>query len=254
MSLLSIAFDPKTGQAERSIHLRRRALFMTQTLPIIAFDFANEPADQDRLIQAWLPEIEQQAIHHVPDDRFISFLIAALRLGARSKTLEGFNMMQLVQKAGYSRSTFFRLFEGYTSFLLKGYQLTCSLSTKAYETHLNERTLNLDEFCAFTADVFYGANCTIPNEIIQMLWKEHDLTQEAFHPHLADLAPIMHRYLKGNEATQHLDIDLEEFAGVLKTLDLAILNARLNDDPDWGTPYFYKKLHKMLKGYLLSNT
>jgi len=224
---------------------------MTQPLPIIAFDFANENANVDKLIQAWLPEIEQQAIRYVPDDRFISFLTAALRLGARSKSLEGFNLMQVIHKAGYSRSTFFRLFEGYTSFLLKGYQVTCLLSTRAYETHLNEQILSLNSFCTFTADVFYGANCTIPNEIIQMLWKEHNLTHDTFHPHLAGLAPIMYDYLKRNEATQHLNIDLEEFAGVLKTLDLAILNARLSNDPAWGTPFYYKKLLKMLQGYLL---
>ena len=163
-------------------------------------------------------------------------------------------MMQLVQKAGYSRSTFFRLFEGYTSFLLKGYQLTCLLSTKAYEAHLNELTLSLDDFCVFTADVFYGANCTIPSEIIQMLWNEHDLTQDEFHPHLVGLATSMHTFLKRNEATKHLDIDLNEFAGVLKTLNLAILNARLHNDKDWGTPYYYKKLLNMLKGYLLTKT
>jgi AraC-like DNA-binding protein len=225
---------------------------MTQPLAITDFDFATQPADPDLLIQAWMPEIEQAAITYVPDDRFIAFLTAALRLGARSKSLKGLNMMEVVEKAGYSRSTFFRLFEGYTGFLFKGYQLTCLLSTKVYAEQLNTQQLSLEEFCTFTADVFYGANCTIPNEIVQMLWREHNVPHAEFHPHVADIAPTMQTYLSQNPQTQHLQIDVEELDGVLKNLDLVILNARLEDNEQWGTPFYYKKLKKMLQGYLIT--
>lgn len=225
---------------------------MTTTLTITGFNFAAEPADPDRLIEAWLPEIEQAAVTHVPDDRFIAFLTAALRLGARSKTLKGFNLMEVIEKAGYSRSTFFRLFEGYTGFLLKGYHLTCQLSGKVYARHLEDREMDLDQFCAFTADVFYGANCTIPNEIIQMLWKEHNLTHAEFHPHLADLASIIADYLAKNERTKHLAVDPAELSGVIHNLDLDILTARLEGNPAWGTPHYYQKLRRLLHGYLLT--
>jgi hypothetical protein len=225
---------------------------MTQLLAITDFDFATQPADPDLLIQAWMPEIEQAATTYVPDDRFIAFLTAALRLGARSKSLKGLNMMAVVEKAGYSRSTFFRLFEGYTSFLFKGYQLSCLLSTKVYAQHLRDQKLSLEEFCTFTADVFYGANCTIPNEIVQMLWREHNVSHAEFHPHLTELAPTMQTYLSQNPQTQHLQIDVEELDGVLKNLDLVILNARLEDNEQWGTPFYYKKLKKMLQGYLIA--
>src|SRR5210317_425782 len=97
------------------------------SLAITDFDFHAATADPDSLIQAWMPEIEEAAQQYVPDDRFIAFLVAALRLGARSKSLKGLNLMRLVEVAGYSRSTFFRLFEGHTGFLLNGYQLTCQL-------------------------------------------------------------------------------------------------------------------------------
>ena len=225
---------------------------MTEPLAITHFDFATQPADPDLLVQAWMPAIEQAALLHVPDDRFFAFLTAALRLGARSKTLSDFNMMDVIEKAGYSRSTFFRLFEGYTGFLFKGYQLTCLLSTKVYATHLEEQQLSLDAFCQFTVDVFFGANCTIPGEIVQMLWREHYVAQAEFHPHVAGLAPLIQSYLAQNPQTKHLCIDVEELEGVLYSLDLAILTARLEGDARWGTPFYYKKLKKMLKGYLLS--
>lgn len=115
-------------------------------IAITDFDFTTFPADQDNLIKAWLPEIEESARSYVPDDRFIAFLIAALRIGARSKSLDGFNLMQIVEKAGYSRSTFFRLFEGYSGFLLNGYKLTCDLSIRVYERHLGGHERTLDEF------------------------------------------------------------------------------------------------------------
>ena len=226
---------------------------MSKDIPGIAdFDFEAQNAKPDKLIQAWMPEIEAAAQEHVPDDRFIAFLIAALRLGARSKNLRSLNVMQVVQNAGYSRSTFFRLFEGHTTFLLKGYQLTCLLSTKVYAQHLSKHRFTLDEFCEFTTDVFYGANCTVPTEIIQMLWREHELPHHKFHPHLADLAPTISTYLSRNDNTKHLSIDLQELTGVLRDLDLAILNARLEGDPLWGTPLYYQKLRKMLQGYLLT--
>ena len=136
--------------------------------------------------------------------------------------------------------------------MLKGYQLTCQLSTQVYAKRLADQPRSLDEFCSFTADVFYGANCTIPNEIVKMLWKEHAKSYEEFHPHLAGLAPIMRDYLLGNSETANLDIDISELAGVIKSLDLDILTARLDDDPQWGTPQYYNKLRKMLLGYLLT--
>ena len=223
---------------------------MTQPLAITDFDFAAEPADADRLVEVWLPEIERAVATFEPDDRSIAFLTAALRIGARSKTLKNINLMEVVEKAGYSRSTFFRLFEGYTGFLFKCYQLSCLLSTKVYAQHLVEQQLSLEEFCKFTIDVFYGANCTIPHEILQLLWREHNLSHAEFHPHVADLAPLIQSYLSQNPQTQYLQVDVDELDGVLKSLDLVILNARLEDTEHWGTPFYYKKLKNMIYGYL----
>ncbi|MCV2874820.1 hypothetical protein OE810_00990 [Rhodobacteraceae bacterium XHP0102] len=223
-------------------------------LAITDFDFDKHSADPDALISAWVPEIEEAAHQYVPDDKFIAFLVAALRLGARSKSLEGLNVMRLIEKAGYSRSTFFRLFEGHTSFLLKGYQLTCQLSTQVYAKHLADQPRSLNEFCTFTADVFYGANCTIPHEILQMLWKEHNLTHQEFHPHLDGLTSIIADFLAKNAQTKDLSIDRAELSGVIQSLDLDILTARLEDNPDWGTPLYYKKLRRLLHGYLLTLT
>jgi hypothetical protein len=69
------------------------------SLSITGFDFHEAPADPDALIRAWMPEIEQAAHQYVPDDKFIAFWVAALRLGARSKSLEGLNLMRLVEVA-----------------------------------------------------------------------------------------------------------------------------------------------------------
>lgn len=218
---------------------------------IVDFDFAKTEVDSDALVRAWMPEIEAAARVHVPDDRFVAFLVAAMRLGARSKSLDGFNLMQIVEKAGYSRSTFFRLFEGYTGFLMKGYQLMCSLSARVYAKHLHEReNMDVEAFCKFTSDIFYGANCAMPPEIIQMLWREHALTQTKFHPHLVDVAQVMFDYLPANPATRHLKLNLDELTEVVRSLDLDLLNARLENDPQLGTPRHYLRLKRMLKGYL----
>lgn len=82
--------------------------------------------------------------------------------------------------------------------------------------------------------------------------REHDLTNQEFHPHVVGLAPIMQNYLSRNPDTQHLQIEVDELKSVLNSLDLVILNARLEDNELWGTPFYYKKLRKMLKGYLIA--
>ena len=68
---------------------------------IFDFNFEVEPANSDRLIQAWMPEIERAIMQHETDDRFISFLIAALRIGARSKTLQ--KRTETMVKMGFLR-------------------------------------------------------------------------------------------------------------------------------------------------------
>lgn len=221
---------------------------------IADFQFDMEPADPDRLIQVWLPEIEEAALTHVPDDRFISFLTAVLRLGAQSQNIKGFNLMDVITKAGYSRSTFFRLFEGYSSFLLRGYQLTCELSVKVYAQHLKTQKMDMHQFCNYTATVFFGANCCIPPEVIRMLWSEHNLTHAEFHPHLGLATSTIAEYLVRNNQTTHLATDPIELDGVIHNLDLDMLNARLDNNPAWGTPVYYNKLRRMLYGYLLTLT
>ena len=67
------------------------------SLAITDFDFQTQCADPDALIAAWMPEIEAEAETHVPDDRFVAFLTAAMRLGARSKSLSGLNVNKLIE-------------------------------------------------------------------------------------------------------------------------------------------------------------
>jgi hypothetical protein len=63
---------------------------------------------------------------------------------------------------------------------------------------------------------------------------------------------MVHSHLVTNLFTQHLRVDRPELEAVLVSLDLAILNARLENNEQWGTPLYYKKLRKMLKGYLVA--
>lgn len=74
-------------------------------IPITNFDFTTFPADQDNLIKAWLPEIEESERSYVPDDRFIAFLIAALRIGARSRVRLHNQNMTTAAKAHADRKT-----------------------------------------------------------------------------------------------------------------------------------------------------
>ncbi|MCR9110736.1 MAG: hypothetical protein NXH94_17795 [Rhodobacteraceae bacterium] len=217
---------------------------------IVEFDVEDILVDHGQLIAAWMPAIESVARHHVSDDRFQAFMIAALRLGAASGGLRGVNVVNIVEKAGYSRATFFRMFEGHTSFMLKGYQLVCVLSLEVYRELLESREMSIEEFCRFTCNVFYGAICTWPNELIQMLWQEHGASQREFHPHLPQLAKIMESYLKVNPATAHLKVEIDDLEGVIQTLDWDILRAKTDPAEEFPTIKQYWRLRRILQGYL----
>ncbi|NBV61916.1 MAG: hypothetical protein EBR73_12725 [Rhodobacteraceae bacterium] len=83
---------------------------------ISEFNFESTIPDIDTHIQMWLPEVEKAARSFVANDRYQAFFLAALRMAASTKSLKGFSVPNLAKKAGYSRSTFFRLFEGYSGF------------------------------------------------------------------------------------------------------------------------------------------
>lgn len=219
-------------------------------MDVTDFDFEQGLPDQNELIKAWLPKIEKAAVSMTSEDKLQTFFLAGLRLSAKSKSLSGFNMMNIIQKAGYSRSTFFRLFEGYTEFLLKAYQLTCQLSVAVYASKLKGREMTLEEFCKFTTDIFYGANHAVPNEIPVMLYKDHGKSFKEFHPHLKLLAPIMLGYLRKNPPTANLNITEEELDGVIHLLDWDILKARLDPDEEFPSMAQYKRLRRMFYGTL----
>ena len=82
---------------------------MTKPLAITNFDFSKSPAKRADLIRAWVPEIEEIANVTITDDKFKSFLLAAIRLGAKRQSLNILTVEKLSNIAGYSRSTFFRL-------------------------------------------------------------------------------------------------------------------------------------------------
>lgn len=217
---------------------------------ITDFTISEGIPEMDHLIQAWLPEIEIAARDYVPNDRIQAFFLAALRLGAKSKSLEGFNLFAVIERSGYSRSTFFRLFEGYTGFLLNGYKLTCSLSIRVFAKHLSERAMTLDEFIAFSSDILYGANCTVPNEVTRALWQEAKQEHLVFHAHIKEVARVMHEYLKWNQATAHLAIEEDDILEFIRIIDWELLQARVDNSPHFPSVPHYWRLRRMLTGYL----
>lgn len=217
---------------------------------ITDFRISEGIPDTDDLIRVWLPEIERAAQEHVPNDRLQAFFIAALRLAARSKSLDSLTLAKIINGSGYSRSTFFRLFEGYTSFLLRGYQLLCQLSIKVYAKTLAEREMSLDSFVAHTADILYSGNCSTPNDVVQTIWASSGKDHRQFHPHLAELALVVRMYLSRNPETAHIQLDPDDLLEVLRLLDWDLLQARIDGSGRFPSTAHYWRLRTLLSGYL----
>lgn len=222
-------------------------------MDITDFSFENGLPDPDELTRAWLPEIEKAASAHVAESKLQIFFIAALRVGAKSRGLANFNLKEVIELSGYSKSTFFRIFEGHTAFMYEAYLLTAKLSFKVFEKHLVTRERSLEDVARFTTEMFYGANCTVPSEFTELLWEEHGGLHSEFHPHLVELPPILLRYLRNNGPTQHLNISEAELLGVIQTLDWDMLNARIDPSKTFPSVEQYDRLRKMFYGMLVAS-
>jgi|GEM_PF-1044454 len=216
------------------------------------FSFDTQLVDRRILVKVWRPEIENAAQKWIVDNRHKSFFIASLRLAIAYQNLNQVSIEKISQKSGYSRSTFFRLFGKQSEFILKTYQMICWLSVKVYKKYLNEKKLDTEEFVDFTISMFFGSNLTFEPPLIQSLWHESQCSHRDFHPHLEDLSDIVVIYLRNNESTKHIPILSDDITRVLGMLDLEMLNAKLENSSESGTPKQYIRLKHILRGYLYS--
>lgn len=215
------------------------------------FTFDETLPDKDQLERAWLCEIEKVLSSTDLGDKDMSFFISGLRLATRYKSIRKISVSAISKLSGYSRATFFRTFGNYQDFALEGYRLTCKASVLVYEDHLRGRAMSRPEFVKFTSAFFYGANICMPTDIVRELWMSRQWSQLEFHPHLPDVARVMGNYLRHNEQTRHILMSDTELLGVVQSLDLDILMARLDERITFPSMHQYRRLGHFLEGALM---
>lgn len=205
---------------------------------------------QGDLINAFLPEIEEAAKAHVPEDHFLAFFYASLRIAAKAENFTGLNLKALVYHTGYSRSTFYRLFDGYSAFMMNVYQLTRLLGVKVYAKHLTAREMTLEEFADFSANLMYSANAALPPDLCKMLWDGREVDHLEFHPHLPEAASVITTYLNTNPQTSHMTVRQEDIFELLRMLDWDMLQAFATADPKCPSQPHYRHIKRLFRGYL----
>jgi len=206
---------------------------------------------QRELIDAWLPEIQEAAKLHAPQDHFLAFFYVSLAFVAKNEGISGLNLKSLVYHSGYSKSSFYRLFDGYSSFLMDVYQTTRLLGVKVYLKHLKARPMDLETFITFSANVLYSANAALPGDLSKLLWEGRSIDHIEFHPHLSEAAQGIADYLNSNPQTSHMGILQEDMFELLRTLDWDMLQAFIKEDPSCPSQAHYRHLRRLFRGYLL---
>ncbi|WP_157132291.1 hypothetical protein [Roseobacter sp. AzwK-3b] len=209
-------------------------------------DFLSEP---ELLTSLWADEVAKAASEHIADNRWEAFALAGIRQYAHANSLAEVKIANIVKQAGYSRSTFFRIFDNLTKYQLRLYQLVSQLSVDVYKQRVFAKPRSPLDFANFTINLFYSADCTIPNDWVAMLWKKYGhLGHESFHPQLADISRIITQFTQKHRALGYAELTVSDVHPVVCLYEREVLESRLGPQPSFPSAEQSLRWKRMLFG------
>jgi AraC-like DNA-binding protein len=213
------------------------------------FDVEDVLSDPDLVTSLWADEVAKAASERIADNRWEAFALAGIRQYAHAETLAEVKIANIVKQAGYSRSTFFRIFDNLTKYQLRLYQLVSQLSVDVYAERLFAKPRSPQEFARFTVNLFYSADCTIPNDWVAMLWKKYGhLGHDSFHPQLPDISRIITQYTQKHRALGYAQLTMSDVHSVVCLYEREVLESRLGPRPSFPSAAQSLRWKRMLFG------
>ena len=213
------------------------------------FDVEDFLSETDLLTSLWADEIAKAATEHIADNRWEAFALSGIRQYANANSLAEVKIANLAKQAGYSKSTFFRIFDNLTKYQLRLYQLVSQLSVEVYEQRLFAKPRSPLDFANFTINLFYSADCTIPNEWVAMLWEKYGhLGHDNFHPQLSDISRTITEYTQKHRSLGYANLSASDVHAVVCLYEREILESRLAPQPSFPSPGQSLRWKRMLFG------
>jgi AraC-like DNA-binding protein len=215
------------------------------------FDVEPVMSQTDLVTRVWADEIAKAASEHIADSRWEAFALAGIQQYANASSLSEVKIANLVKQAGYSQSTFFRLFDNLTKYQLRLYQLVSQLSAEVYAQKLFAKPRPPLEFAEFTINLFYSADCTIPNDWVATLWRKYGhLGHESFHPQMMHISRTMARYIEQHKALGYNELAVSEVHAVVCLYERELLESRLGATPSFPQVRQARRWKDMLFGFV----
>lgn len=211
-------------------------------------EFISKP---DEVTKLWIKEIENALDHRKMDFRYETFLRAGMKIYSVAQDLKAVSVRDVYETAGYSKSTFHRIFDTFPRYQLKLYQSLCDLAIDVYERHLSVKRRSPEEFCRFSLNVIYSSHLTVPSAFLANVYHINaPITPQDFHPHVSRMAEVMHSYMRENSSEGFRRVNFSGFREVIRTLDYDILFSKIEQPATFPSVEQADRLERLLLAYV----
>ena len=215
------------------------------------FDVEDYLAETDLITSVWADEISKAASQHIADNRWEAFALAGIRQYASAQSLTEVKIANLAKQAGYSRSTFFRVFDNVTKYQFHLFKIVSSLSVDVYQDRVFSKHRSPLEFVNFTINLFYSADCTIPNDWVETLWKRYGHCGfDDFNPQLPKISKVIKQYIQDHPGLGYADISEADIHAFVRLYERDILESRLGPTPIFPSESQSSRWKRMFLGLI----
>lgn len=210
-------------------------------------EYLNQPA---LVANLWVDEIEKRIPSRNLDFVTETFLRAGLR-AYRSSFGRKVVAKEVWTASGYSKSTFHRTFETFSSYQLKLYQFLGDMAVVVYSDYLNARDRAPEDFCRFTRNCIYSSHLAVPRVVVSEIYRVNSpISPRDFHPFVSRAAADMYSYIRCRRHMGYRQFSQSGLEEVIRTLDYDILFSKISDQGAFPNAEQAFRLERMLLAYI----
>ena len=210
--------------------------------------------DEAKIQEVWRQIVEQRLSAVVPESKSETFIRSAILFYTRSPMAVRVTADVIIAKAGFSRSSFFRIFKSFGDFQVKMYRYLCNIAALEYLSIINRMQLNPTQLADITLSVIYSSNIAIPNShFVNMVRSAPELKYTEFNQSTPILAAGLYDYMEKHKHLGYACVDLSEIQALLDTLDFDIFNQRVSPEKTFPSAVQARRLRKLFFGFISEN-
>lgn len=222
------------------------ALDASQLIALNEFDVSF---DREAIEATWLEIVDRRIsdIANCPKDEV--FIRAALILYSRSRVVR-LTVDKIVKKAGFSRSSFFRM-HSFPEFQLKLYRKLCRLAILEYQDLINKKPLSPTEFAELTLSVLYSSHVAIRDHVFEQLVSSHQgCGFDEFNTEVAFVSDVIVAYCNKYSHLGYRRLSRSQVESTIRLFDFDIFQSRTSKTGDFPNAEQAFRLYLMFLGLI----